>query len=192
MPRRQYDWEGLKAEFIARRIEEPGYSLTDFSKERGVPKRTLHRHAGTWIQDADQTTTEVAEEALGEVLLDHIQIRKALLEDAREVRDIFKWELALYRKRRLERLEAAEKGEAITELKVSELQALERMSKELHVEGGGLPKEHVIRHDDFPDEVILNRKKQRAVADKARSLVKYGLKHGHLKVVGGTDVEDPE
>ncbi len=190
------DWPALKAAFISRRLEPNStITLAEFGREKGISERTLTRNSKGWLEEAQGLSAEASSQALDETLLDVIAIRKGLVQDAGSVQVVFREELEHFRVRRALRGTDPEKAAALDEsdpiLTVSDLRKLAQTSKELIIEGGGLPKEHVVRVDDQRDEIILNREQQRELSQIAKRWRRYGEKHGFAKLLGRDDDDGP-
>lgn len=195
---KRHDWTALRAEFISRRLEpDSTLTLAEFGREKGLSQRSLERNSKGWLEEVEAASIEASNRALDSTMLDVVAIRLKLLARAGEVDSTFQREHAKFNKRRALRETDPEKAAQLDKtdpiLSVSDLRKLEQMEKELYIEGGGLPKEHVVRVDDNRDEIILNREQQRELSRIAQGWRKYGEKHGVRKLLGleeGTDDDE--
>lgn len=180
------DWDALKIEFINRCLQPGGkVSLRDFGREKGIPQTTLDRNTKGWADEAEARSAQVADQAMDEVLLDHVKIRKEILKSGFKVSQLVDEELELFAKTR-----SQVKCEDRAPLDIQDLRRLQQMQTELLIVGGGLPKEHVVHVDDSHDEIVWNREQQRRAAQAAQKIRAHGIKTGRLALLkGGKDAE---
>lgn len=147
------DWEALRDEWVDRRLRGEALDRKDFAKEKRVPYDTLRRHAGTWQDHLDRREEEVQVLVRDRTTIDHATMRIAILEEREPLREFFmdQWE----------RWKAAMKEDKDERVELREMIQLGNLMVKMAEVGAGLPKEHVVRHDEVHDTVATNRREMK-------------------------------
>ena len=153
------DWDALRDEWVDRRLRGEALDRKDFAKEKRIPYDTLRRHAGTWQDRLDRREEEVQTLVHDRTTIDHATMRIAILEEREPLRKLFMQQADAWLEWAQEqaRMPSAER----TLLPIKDMVALETLLVKQAEVGAGLPKEHVVRHDEVHDTVVTNRREMK-------------------------------
>ena len=120
-----------------------------FAAEKGIPYETLRKHAETWVDILEGRREKVADMVADRMVIDHAQMRIAVLQEREPLRVLFMSQVERW-------LDAM--ADADTErVELRELTAVGNLLMKMAEIGAGLPKEHVVRHDEVHEEISANR-----------------------------------
>ncbi len=162
--RNGYNWEALREEWVERRLSGEPLDRKDFAAEKSIPYATLRRHSGAWQDRLDEREADVQAVVKDRTTIDHAAMRIAILEEREPLRKFFMEQVARW-------LKAMEEDED-ERVELREVIQLGNLLIKMGEVGAGLPKEHVVRHDEVHEGVAANRQQmlglEGAVVELAR------------------------
>ncbi len=167
----KYDWVALRDEWVDCRLRGEALTRQAFAAEHAIPYGTLRRHAGLWQDELDQREAEIAEVVRDRTTIDHATMRIAILEEREPLRELLmhqaegwlEWAKEETKKPFAER----------TRMAVKDMVALENLLVKMAEVGAGLPKEHVVRHDDDHDAVEVGRREMESLESTVVEMAKW-------------------
>ena len=171
MPRQVINWARLRERWIERHLVGETYPLKQLARDEAVPYDTLKKRAqredwhGQLRERQARINTKVAEQ----VEIDQVQTRLELARTGDRAETLF---LAL-----VQRWESWAENSPDERVSLRELVPLGNLVLKLKEAGAGLPKEHVVRHDEADPKVAANRHQMAALETSVTELAEYkGLK----------------
>ncbi len=143
------DWDALRDEWVDRRLRGEVVDRKDFAAEKGIPYDTLRRHSVLWQDYLDQREVEILALVRDRTTIDHAAMRIAILEEREPLRKLFFMHAERW-------LKAAEEDQE-ERVELRELNQLGTLLVKMAEVGAGLPKEHIVRHDEAHDAVAVGR-----------------------------------
>ena len=165
------EWEALRDEWVDRRLGGEVLDRKDFAAEKRIPYDTLRRHSGTWQDRLDQREAKVQALVHNRTTIDHATMRIAILEEREPLRELFMQQADAWLEwaREQAQMPSAEK----TRLPIKDMVALENLLVKQAEVGAGLPKEHVVRHDDVHDTVVVGRREMEGLEATVVELARW-------------------
>ncbi len=165
------NWDALRDEWVDRRLRGENLTRQDFAAEKGIPYDTLRRHSTAWKGRLDQREAEVQALVQDRTTIDHATMRVAILEERECLRGLFMQQAGVWLEWSAE--EAKKPAAERLRMPIKDLVALENLMVRMAEVGAGLPKEHVVRHDEAHDPVSVGRREMAELENTVVELARW-------------------
>lgn len=162
------DWDALRDEWVNRRLRGESLTRQDFAREKDIPYSTLRKKSPFWQDELDQREAEIQALVKDRTTIDHATMRVAILEEREPLRELFLKHAERW-------LKAADEDED-ERIELRELNQLGNLLVKMAEVGAGLPKEHVVRHDEAHDTVAVGRREMKSLEGAVVGLAEWRRK----------------
>ncbi len=151
MPCQAINWERIRERWIERHLAGETYTLKQLARDEAVNYDTLKKRARRedWHGQLRERQARITAQVAEQVEIDQVKTRLELARMGERTETLF---LA-----QVQRWESWAENSPNERVSLRELVPLGNLVLKLKETGAGLPKEHVVRHDDVHDNVAANR-----------------------------------
>lgn len=188
MAGKRHDWRAYKLEYIARRLNGEELTISAFADQKGAGRSAMSTRLRGWKEELAERQTRVEDATLSRIEIDQIARRVDLLQTLDEMKPgIYPMLRAWAKNKRIVALKFLEEMERTgrqpsnkklfeAEISAKEIKQMLDIFEKLSVSGAGLPREHVVMHDDVHEDLRASRKQMQDLQQSGMELVDFVAK----------------
>ncbi len=167
MPYQAINWERIREVWIERHLAGETYTLKQLARDEAVKYDTLKKraHRQDWRGQLRERQARINAQVAEQVEIDQVATRLELVRMGERTERLF---LA-----QVQRWEDWTENHPDERVSLRDMVTLGNLALKLKEKGAGLPKEHVVRHDEADDIVAIGRREMKSLEGAVMGLAQW-------------------